>query len=92
MTWLGYFMAGIMWHLNKQIYHCKKKYGKKNAHGGSNILYSPFSKYTVIYEMILLQCLIYHITSTIGIIFSINQSMLFQIKTISQNYEHCTEW
>jgi hypothetical protein len=47
---------------------------------------------TVIYEMILLQCLIYHITSTIGIIFSINQSMLFPIKTISQNYEHCTEW
>ena len=32
MIWLGYFMAGIMWHLNKQIYHCKKKYGKKNAH------------------------------------------------------------
>jgi hypothetical protein len=48
--------------------------------------------YTVIYEMILLQCLIYHITSTIGIIFSINQSMLFPIKTISQNYEHYTEW
>ena len=24
MIWLGYFMAGIiMWHLNKQIYHCK---------------------------------------------------------------------
>jgi hypothetical protein len=22
MIWLGYFMAGIMWHLNKQIYHC----------------------------------------------------------------------
>ena len=42
--------------------------------------------------MILLQCLIYHITSTIGIIFSINQSMLFSIKTISPNYEHCTEW
>ena len=42
------------------------------------------SEYTVIYEMILLQCLIYHITSTIGIIFSINQSMLFPIKTIFQ--------
>jgi hypothetical protein len=28
MIWLGYFMAGIMWHLNKQIYHCNKKYGK----------------------------------------------------------------
>jgi hypothetical protein len=49
------------------------------------------SEYTVIYEMILLQCLIYHITSTIGIIFSINQSMLFPIKTIFQIYEHCTE-
>jgi hypothetical protein len=24
--------------------------------------------------------------------FSINQSMLFPMKTISQNYEHCTEW
>jgi hypothetical protein len=22
MIWLGYFMAGKMWHLNKQIYHC----------------------------------------------------------------------
>jgi hypothetical protein len=51
-----------------------------------------FFKYTVIYEMILLQCLIYHRTSTIAIIFSINQSMLFPIKTISQNYEHCIEW
>jgi hypothetical protein len=59
MICLGYFMAGIMWHLNKQIYHCKKKYEKKNAH---------------------------------VIIFSINQSMLFPIKTISQNYEHYTEW
>jgi hypothetical protein len=26
MIWLGYCMAGIMWHLNK---HCKKKYEKK---------------------------------------------------------------
>ena len=49
------------------------------------------SEYTVICEMILLQCLIYHITSTIGIIFSINQSMLCPIKTIFQTYEHCTE-
>jgi hypothetical protein len=49
------------------------------------------SEYTVIYEMILLQCLIYHITSTIGIIFSINQSMLCPIQTIFQTYEHCTE-
>ena len=24
MIWLGY-MAGTMWHLNKQIYHCKIK-------------------------------------------------------------------
>ena len=32
MIWLGYFMAGIMWPLNKQIDHCKKKYGKQNAH------------------------------------------------------------
>ena len=31
MIWLGYSMAGIMWHLNKQIYHCKKKYGKKKC-------------------------------------------------------------
>jgi hypothetical protein len=22
MIWLRYVMAGIMWHLNKQIYHC----------------------------------------------------------------------
>ena len=29
MIWLGYFMAGIMWHLNKQIYHCKKNMEKK---------------------------------------------------------------
>jgi hypothetical protein len=29
MIWLGYFMAGIMWHLNKQIYYCKIAYGKK---------------------------------------------------------------
>ena len=47
MIWLGYFMAGIMWHLNKQIYHCNtvlwilfyiralrndKKNIEKNAH------------------------------------------------------------
>ena len=29
MIWLGYFMAGIMWHLNKQIYHDKKNMEKK---------------------------------------------------------------
>ena len=29
MIWLGYFMAGIMWHLNKQIYHYKKNMEKK---------------------------------------------------------------
>ena len=29
MIWLGYFMAGIMWHLNKQIYHYKKNMKKK---------------------------------------------------------------
>jgi hypothetical protein len=87
MIWLGYFMAGIMWHLNKQIYHC------------NTVVWILFYiralrkdlgyNYTVIYDMILLQCLIYHISSTIGIIFS---SMLFPIKTISQTYEHCTEW
>jgi regulatory protein YycH of two-component signal transduction system YycFG len=43
-----------------------------------------FFKYTVIYEMILLQCLIYHITSTIGIIFS---SMLFPIKIELNEYQ-----
>ena len=29
MIWLGYFMADIMWHLNKQIYHDKKNMENK---------------------------------------------------------------